>query len=263
MGNSIGSSSDLDTKISKARKTKVLSLSDMKLKRLPDEVGEIEELKNLDISQNKLKLFPEMVINLNRLKTLNISRNPLGRDLEVDMSVGLGSLTTLLMVEVGWEGGERVIFPSSLTTLNLSLNPISPSTISSLSQSNMSLLTLDLSGCGLEIVVDEIGEMVSVRELLLDDNFISFLPSTISSLSSLTTLSLKRNRMTGGGIPPSLFPMGRLERVDLHGNDISVGELREVEGFELFEERRRKLKSKQISGVRNSINYFDYYLLGG
>ncbi|KAG0449999.1 hypothetical protein HPP92_027112 [Vanilla planifolia] len=129
-----------------------------------------------------------------------------------------------------------------------------------------------------EIPLD-IGKLINMQRLVLANNMIHSLPSTIGSLRSLKILTLDENRMAI--LPDELGFLSRLERLSvsgnlltclpdtigklnnlpqnllkccqalqnlsLHGNVITMDQLQQMEGFEEFEQRRRKKFDKQIN----------------
>ncbi|EGT53664.1 hypothetical protein CAEBREN_00382 [Caenorhabditis brenneri] len=62
-------------RLANASKTRVLSLKDSALHRIPDDVKDLKLLKHLDVSVNYLTELPAYIGSLNHLKQLNLTRN--------------------------------------------------------------------------------------------------------------------------------------------------------------------------------------------
>lgn len=99
---------------------------------------------------------------------------------------------------------------------------------------------------------------VSLTELNLDNNVIVSLPNEVGQLQKLKTLSLRNNYIQVKStnfsstnpqpIPASVFESTLLIDLNLHGNNLSSTHLNEFEGFNVFLERRKKVKSKNLYG---------------
>lgn len=97
-----------------------------------------------------------------------------------------------------------------------------------------------------------------MTELNLDNNVIVSLPNEIGQLKKLKSLSLKNNYIQVKStnfseanpqpIPASLFENTPLIDLNLHGNKLTSTELNEFEGFNVFLERRKKVKTKNLYG---------------
>jgi len=99
---------------------------------------------------------------------------------------------------------------------------------------------------------------VSLTELNLDNNVIVSLPNEVGQLQKLKTLSLRNNYIQVKStnfsstnpqpIPASVFESTLLIDLNLHGNKLSSTQLNEFEGFNVFLERRKKVKNKNLYG---------------
>lgn len=65
-------------RLANASKTRVLSLKESALHRIPDDVKDLTMLKHLDMSINYLTQLPPFIGSMSHLKNLNLSRNQLG-----------------------------------------------------------------------------------------------------------------------------------------------------------------------------------------
>eukprot|EP00639_Heterosigma_akashiwo_P028911 CAMPEP_0194666042 /NCGR_PEP_ID=MMETSP0295-20121207/2477_1 /TAXON_ID=39354 /ORGANISM="Heterosigma akashiwo, Strain CCMP2393" /LENGTH=119 /DNA_ID=CAMNT_0039548211 /DNA_START=106 /DNA_END=465 /DNA_ORIENTATION=+ len=96
--------------------------------------------------------------------------------------------------------------------------------------------------------------MSSLSELVLDDNAIETISADIIHFFSLKAVSLKRNRFrakTGTGqqsIAKEVFTETDIETLHLDGNPLTRGELLEMDGFQVFLERRKRMKQKKAAG---------------
>eukprot|EP00245_Coleochaete_scutata_P003525 TRINITY_DN15171_c0_g2_i1.p2 TRINITY_DN15171_c0_g2~~TRINITY_DN15171_c0_g2_i1.p2 ORF type:complete len:118 (+),score=21.40 TRINITY_DN15171_c0_g2_i1:48-356(+) len=88
-------------------------------------------------------------------------------------------------------------------------------------------------------------------------NFITSIPPSLGNLRALKILLLDNNAVET--IPSQLFwGCISLFTLSLHGNPITVDKLRQIEGWELFEERRRSKYTRQMDfQVLGSTDGFD------
>ena len=109
--------------------------------------------------------------------------------------------------------------------------------------SNNSLVSIPVELCT---------NLISLAELILDDNQLTSLPDECGKLKKLKVLSLSNNCLSGSGapqsIPASVFADTPVIDLNLSGNKITSSELNEFEGFDKFLERRKKVKNKDLAG---------------
>ncbi|URD95100.1 LRR repeats and ubiquitin-like domain-containing protein [Musa troglodytarum] len=91
--------------------------------------------------------------------------------------------------------------------------------------------TLDLTNNKINEVTPEISRLVNMQRLVLADNLIESLPTTIGVLRSLKVLILDGNRVTD--LPDELGSLYRLERLSITGNSLTclpknIGDLRNL-----------------------------------
>ncbi|RHY07550.1 hypothetical protein DYB36_002666 [Aphanomyces astaci] len=176
-----------------------------------------DHLTVLDLRDNKLPLLPDDVCQLHRLKTLDVSNNDLS-----DLPPGLGYLThlhhiltdgnsmrgvnaldeefdefnkepTATDIEVGYLLRDA----SASGTLDLSDKKFSKVPLEFWPRDSMvdKLQVLDLAKNGLALIPFDIGLCVNLHTLVLDDNLLETLPSSIASLGLLHTLRLRKNNL--------------------------------------------------------------------
>ena len=94
----------------------------------------------------------------------------------------------------------------------------------------------------------------TLTELNLDNNTIVSLPKEAGQLTKLKVLSLRNNYLqiiknNPQPIPASLFVDTLLIDLNLHGNNkLSGTDLNGFDGFDVFLERRKKVKTKNLYG---------------
>ena len=116
-----------------------------------------------------------------------------------------------------------------------------------------------------------IGELVSLRELLLDNNSITELPEEIANLKNLKQLFLNNNNVdqyckvksslsavessfTTQSIPAEFLRNTGVIKIMLSGNPITKSDLLRFEGIDSFLERVREVQDKNLSGGALSDN---------
>jgi len=73
------------------------------------------------------------------------------------------------------------------------------------------LESLDLSYCKLFSLDDDLGKMVSLKNLNLEGNALISFPSSMANLKALRSLNLKMNRQSNGLIPGGIENANTLE----------------------------------------------------
>ena len=202
-----------------------LSLANNQLVVLPKTIGSLKKLKELRLDGNQLAKVPAELHMLRELRELSLLNNQLSGIPEAFSS--LSKLTHLSLAENRLDhvpGAVRKL--SSLKSLNLGHNQISklPKWIGCL----VNLESFDVScnalgnpagnGSPQEAVPHQIGELTSIRELMLQGNEIVHVPQTIGNLSQLERLVFG---MEDGGNPITVLPrelmkLRRLKLLSLH-----------------------------------------------
>ncbi|RLN15833.1 plant intracellular Ras-group-related LRR protein 8 [Panicum miliaceum] len=101
-----------------------------------------------------------------------------------------------------------------------------------------------------------IGDCESLTEVDFSANLLTELPEAFGKLYNLKVLHLRNNGLTS--LPSTLFKKCmQLITLDLHGTEITNDILRQVEGWEEFDERRQQKHQKQLDFRVGSSGVFD------
>ncbi|KAF0931016.1 hypothetical protein E2562_039251 [Oryza meyeriana var. granulata] len=255
-----------DTNVSKIRPerwkaTGIIALSDSSLKAVPEEVwGCGSSIRVLDVSNNYIEAIPQEIAALKSLHKLILTANDIPD------------------ANISWEG---LICVQTLTVLSLSQNRLVtlPSSLGSMTHlrelrianNRLEKLPVEIRLLKhLEILIasnnritslpSSIGDCESLKEVDLSSNLLAELPEAFGNLQYLKVLSLRNNGLTS--LPSAFFmKCWRLVTLDLHGTEITNDILRQVEGWEEFDERRRKKHQKQLDFRVGSSGVFDEVLV--
>ncbi|PRQ34600.1 putative leucine-rich repeat domain, L domain-containing protein [Rosa chinensis] len=186
-------------------------------------------LDSNDISEDSVSW--EALKSLKSLTVLSLNQNRLTR-----LSSDLGWLPSLRQLHVA--NNMLSGLPSELRYLPklevLKVNNNRPGDLESILSKDM-----------ITTIPPWIGDLISLIEVDLSSNLLSDLPETFSSLHNLKSLSLSKNGLKS--LPSSLFKMClMLTRLDLHNTEITMDILRQIEGWENFDERRRLKQRKKL-----------------
>ncbi|KAM7269395.1 hypothetical protein ACFE04_024892 [Oxalis oulophora] len=231
------------TRVSRWRSTGIVALRDSKLKTFPDEVLDLgSSVRTLDLTRNKIVDIPTDISKLTNMQRLVMAENLIER-----LPMHLGKLQCLKVITL--DRNKISCLPDELgllvrlERLSISENMLEfvPETIGSLR--NLSLL--DMSNNKLKSLPESIGSCFSLEELQANDNLIEHLPASICNLVHLKSLCLNNNKVSQ--IPETLLKDCKmLQNISLHSNPIVMDQFQMMEGFQEFEERRKKKFDKQI-----------------
>jgi len=245
-------------KLETARKTNILSITEHGLEEIPPQVYQLTALRTLDISKNKIQSLGR-ISTLSELKSLNCDENALATS-SLSLISKLSKLQTLSLGKNRLENPANRTFPAlppKLKQLKMPGNSFS-SIPKQICNPKLPLEKLDLSSNNLAAIPPEIRNLASLIELNLDNNVIVSLPTEVGHLKKLKALSLKNNYIQVKSthfsesnpqpIPASLFTDTLLIDFNLHGNKLTSTQLNEFDGFGVFMERRKKVKTKNLYG---------------
>ncbi|XP_047169687.1 LRR repeats and ubiquitin-like domain-containing protein At2g30105 isoform X1 [Vigna umbellata] len=246
-----GSSNDvkkipIKNRMERWKATGVVALSESKLEAIPEEVWVCgSSARVLDCKTNSIKSVPVEIARLTSLEKLFMDSNEIE-----DESIKWEGLTTLKHITVlTLNYNNLTTLPSalgsltSLKELHVSNNKLGgfPDEIEHLTK----LEVLQANNNRISIISDTIGNCHSLVEVDFSSNFLSELPETFSSLNNLKALYLSNNAMKS--LPSKLFKTCfQLSTLDLHNTEITIDLLRQFEGWDNFDERRRSKHQKQI-----------------
>mmetsp|Transcript_20195 Transcript_20195/g.23113 ORF Transcript_20195/g.23113 Transcript_20195/m.23113 type:complete len:310 (+) Transcript_20195:136-1065(+) len=258
------------TNVFEISKLTTLDLSTNKITMLNPKISNLKVLKSLNVDNNKLTPGSlEAIGTLSKLKTLSVNNNLLGRPNNTN-NKNNNNNNNNNKFKKGYEALPTTL-PKNLKTLLLSNNLFSNIPRSILQCGNddgcvqLKLLEkLDLSSNNVATVPENIANLPALNELNLDNNVIVSLPSTIGKLSKLKVLSLRNNHLsvsenhntnTNNSTTTNPQPLPRQLWVDtliidinLHGNPMTNTQLNTMDGYDIFLERRRDIKNKDILG---------------
>ncbi|KAI8523533.1 hypothetical protein RHMOL_Rhmol13G0081500 [Rhododendron molle] len=226
--------------------TGVIALSQCNLRAIPDEVWNCgPSARLLDLSHNSVEDVPAKIGCLSSIQKLLLNANEI-RDNSISWE-GLTSLKSLTNLSLSQN--YLTTLPSSLealaclTQLDIANNKLTslPDEIGHLTQ----LQVLKANNNRICAIPTSIGECTSLVEVDLSANLLVDLPETFGNLHNLKALHLSNNGLKS--LPPTLFKMCiHLSTLDLHGSEITMDLLRQLEGWEDFDKRRRLKLQKQL-----------------
>ncbi|KAI3870627.1 hypothetical protein MKW92_023582 [Papaver armeniacum] len=237
--------------------TGVVALSGCQLKVIPEEVWGCGSLiRVLDISRNSIHEVPAKIGSLSSIQKLLLNEN--GVPDECISWEGVVSLKSLTILNLNHNG--LTSLPSglgalvSLTQLHVANNKLTSLPV------EIGLLTrleiLKVNNNRISSIPSHIGNCVSLVEVDLASNHLVDLPDTIGSLRNLKALHLSNNGLKS--LPSTLFKFcTQLSTLDLHNTEITIDILRQFEGWEAFDERRRLKHQKQLDFRVGSSGAFD------
>ncbi|CAD6212757.1 unnamed protein product [Miscanthus lutarioriparius] len=234
--------------------TGVVALNDCDLKVVPEEVWDCgPSIRILDISNNSVKEIPYKISALKSLNKLLLTANDI-----TDDSIcweGLSCLQKLLNLSLS--ENRLVSLPSTLGLLtSLRELRVAKNRLDNLPIEIGQLKAPPDSHSKITLLPSSIGDCESLTEVDLSSNLLTELPEAFGNLCSLKVLHIRNNGLTS--LPATLFKKcSQLITLDLHGTEITNDVLRQVEGWEEFDERRRQKHQKQLDFRVGSSGVFD------
>lgn len=237
--------------------TGVVALSEVGLKVVPEDVWDCGlSVRVLDLNSNFLEEVSAKICSLKHLNKLLINGNNIfDEGISWESLSSLKSLTVLFLSQ-----NHLTTLPSalgtltSLTQLHISKNKLTslPDELGALSQ----LQILKANNNRISSVPSSIGNCSSLVEIDLSSNLLVELPESLGNLRYLKVLCLSNNGLKS--LPSMLFKgCTQLSTLNLHGTEITNDALRQVQGWEDFDERRRLKHQKQLDFRAGSSGIFD------
>ncbi|XWS71883.1 hypothetical protein CRYUN_Cryun03dG0176100 [Craigia yunnanensis] len=237
--------------------TGIVALANCNLKAIPDEVWDCgSSARVLDVNNNSIQDVPNKISCLNSIQKLFLNAN--GISDEAIHWEGLTSLKYLTVLSISQN--HLTTLPSELGSLaSLRQHHVANNKLTSL-PNEIGILTqlevLKANNNRITTVPDCIGKCISLIEVELSANLLSELPETFGNLHNLKALYLSNNGLKC--VPSTLFKEClELATLDLHNTEITMDVLRQFEGWEDFDERRRSKHQKQLDFRVESSAAFD------
>ncbi|KAJ3054196.1 hypothetical protein HK097_002419 [Rhizophlyctis rosea] len=242
MGNAAstkGAKGTMKDRLERADKTGIVTLTDAKLKEIPEKIFTIKNLKNLDLSRNKLSSIPPQLQTFTTLKFLSLSHNSL-----TTVPLSITYLTTLTTLNLSHNAittlPPQLSSLTSLKTLLLSHNNLTtlPLTITSLS----TLITLDVSHNNITALPDPstvTTKLSSLEEFNLEVNKLTLIQDEWAAVvPGLKTIKLGSNTLKT--FPEAILKVRSVTWIDLKDNvGVNEDELSHLDGYEEYVSRRK------------------------
>ncbi|CAL8998930.1 unnamed protein product [Prunus brigantina] len=226
--------------------TGVIGLRDYNLRAIPDEVWACgASARVIELSNNAIPVVPAKIGCLSSLQKLFLSANDI-----LDNSINWEALVSLKFLTVlSLDQNHLTTLPPALGLLtSLKQFHVANNKLSSL-PNEIGLLTklevLKVNNNRISTMPTSIGDCIGLFEIDVSSNLLSELPETFGNLHNLKSVCLSNNGLKS--LPSTLFKKClQLTTLDLHNTEITMDVLRQTEGWESFDERRRLKHQKQL-----------------
>ncbi|KAK9830263.1 hypothetical protein WJX72_010668 [[Myrmecia] bisecta] len=194
-----------------------LTLAGNNIKKLPDAISRLKNLRLLQVAGNKLTELPDGLCKLTKLEGLWLHGNlikKLPRSFGALKELSVIALVGNCLTELPASLGEL----HSLTELGLAGNQLkeAPACLGSLS----ALQKLTLNGNRITKVSPELGHLHKLKELWLQDNLIKELPDELTQMKALEQLNVADNQLAA--LPIHLYKLRALKLCWLYGNQLTA-----------------------------------------
>lgn len=238
--------SEIKQRTARWKVTGVIGLSECHLKAIPDEVWDCgSSARMLDLSNNYIHDIPIKICCLTDIQKLTLNANKISDD-----SISWQGLTELKnLTHLSLNQNHLTYLPSSLGALtSLEQLHIAGNKLEGL-PIEIGLLThleiLKVNNNRISVIPPSVGDCSALIEIDISSNLLIELPETFGNLQNLKALHLRNNGLKS--LPSTLFKKCvQLSTLDLHGTEITMDILRQLEGWEDFDGRRRLKYQKQL-----------------
>ena len=201
-----------------------LSLRELELTQLPQELWHLTHLKKLILTANNLTSLPSEIGQLTNLTGLSLALNPL-----ITLPEEIGNLAKLVELELMLT--KLVSLPDSLWQLRR-------------------LISLDISSSELNILPSGIGQLTTLMSLTLVGGKLTTLPVEIEKLANLYLLNVSLNKITE--LPPEIGKLTKLTELYLSSNQLAK---LPAEIGQLINLRKLKLNNNVLAQLPIEIGY--------
>lgn len=225
-----------------------LHISNSKINNIPEDISKISKLTELFLESNAIEYISSSIEKLERLKKLRLYNNKLtditpvlrisslqklelGRNLFIYVPENIGKLINLRYLDLG-----NIFYKNKIVSL--------PDTLGRLKK----LEYLSVCGGNLPTLGSFIGNLISLKKLIVRDSGVMGLEFNFSLLKNLKVLDLSNNLLTS--IPDSITESTNLEEIYFDGNPIRR--------FPNYLEKLTKLKYLGLAGASLKKSELDY-----
>lgn len=201
-------------KVETATKTGILSLREHKLVQVPDKVASLVNIRTLDLSKNKLTHLSG-IQTLSKLKTLKCDENELRSQ---SLSV-VSNLKNLQVLSLNKNKLGRAQLDSS-PSKSASSTHKKRSGSTKFPPLPLGLKQLNLNSNFFTSVPSQVFSLAKLDKLDLSQNDLVAIPSSIAKLKLLTNLNLDNNNIVS--LPEEVGEMKMLKSLSLQNNQIQV-----------------------------------------
>lgn len=215
--------------------TRKLKLSQNRLRRLPNDLGDMARLEILELDSNRLECLPDSLGELSNLQRLNVANNQL-----TGLPESLGKCSALKYINA---------HSNHLQFLPMSLGGC------------FKLQFLDASRNQLHELPEDMQYLVSLTHLDLSGNRLGHLPHNIGNCQALQYLDLSENLLAA--LPRSFGQLTQLEYCNFENNSIisAVGCLTQLHLVKYCNFKRNALSEIGIDvGALRNVTYLDFSL---
>lgn len=228
-----------------AAKTKVLSLNDLLIKTLADDVFScVPDLITLDLSHNVLSAVCPGIGALRQLRHLNLSRNQIA---DLSCLVALHSLETLDCSQNLVSSVPEGLLGPKIRELRLAANHLGSLPDNMFDACATTLRVVDLSGNRLRALPPSLFRVNALQDLDLDRNALEGFgdPDSVRGLPQLKRLSLQHNGIRS--LPDALFETTNLMELNLDGNPFKWDQAQRMPSYEKWVARLEQSMQKKYS----------------